>query len=45
MKRTDEFIKALDELLDKFSDLHYGEIADELDYRANKYYRILNKEN
>ena len=44
MKRTDEFIKALDELLDKFSDLPYEAIADELDYRASKYYRMSNKE-
>lgn len=44
MKRIDEFIKALDELLDKFSDLPYEEIADELDYCASKYYRMSNME-
>lgn len=44
MKRTDEFTKKLDELLEEFSDLSYEDIADELDYRASEYQRKANLE-
>lgn len=44
MKRTDEFTKKLDELLNEFSDLSYEDIADELDYRASEYQRKANLE-
>ena len=42
MKRTDEFTKKLDDLLEEFSDLSYEDIADELDYRASEYQRKAN---
>ena len=44
MKRTDEFTKKLDELLEEFSDLSYEDIADELDYRVSEYKRKANLE-
>lgn len=44
MKRIDEFIKALDELLEEFSDLPLEDIADELDYRATEYQSKANRD-
>lgn len=43
MKRIDEFIKALDELLEEFSDLSLEDVADELDCRASEYQSKANR--
>lgn len=44
MKRIDEFVQKLDELLEEFKDLSYGDIADELEYRASEYQSKANRE-
>ena len=37
MKRFNEFVKKLDELLNEFSDLPNEDVSDELEYRAMKH--------
>lgn len=44
MKRIDEFEKELDELLERYSDLPYRDIADSLDYYCSDYTRKANNE-
>lgn len=44
MKRIDEFVLKLDELLEKFKDLSCEDIADELDFRASEYQSKANRE-
>lgn len=44
MKRIDEFVQKLDELLDEFKDLSCEDIADELDYRTIEYQSKANTE-
>lgn len=44
MKRIDEFVLKLDELLEEFKDLSYEDIADELGFRASEYQSKANRE-
>ena len=44
MSKIDLFEKELDELLEKYSDLPYREIADSLDYYCGDYIRKADRE-
>lgn len=44
MKRIDEFVQKLDELLEEFNDLSCEDIADEFEYRASEYQSKANRE-
>ena len=45
MARIDEFEKELDELLEKYNDLSYNDLADSLEYYSSEYSMKAEREN